>query len=1131
MALLETYPTWSLNSIVAITFTEKAAREMRDRVRQAISQRIYTSPNATQMAFWRRHEDSLESARIGTIHALAAQLLRANPVEAALDPGFQILDEVEATLLQDEAVEQALVALIDTPAAALLADYGVRTVRDVLKAFINRTAAQPFLEALANKSHHEWLQQWQQLQEADTSAMLSSIRADHALRNAMAWVNDKGEPADDALWTSWRIALSQYAIILNGDWIAVFNALTTLKDTITARGGSKKFWGDEETVKESRKQLQHIRKLAKSYLNQFIPPIAENDQQALYVMGWWYEAIGLATQTYTHLKTVQNVLDFDDLEALTVELLENHPLVAAHYVQYEFNHIMVDEFQDTNDAQRRIVYALCGIDAENAPSGRLFVVGDPKQSIYAFRGADVSVFDRVHHELLQRQGESVALSKSFRSHQHLVDTYNSLFSIILHREQSPVGAFTVGYEPVTHHRETPPSLQNPVTLIGLHQPKTDDKSNKLASDDFDLWEAMQVGQQLQAMVNNQTLIWERQTDTQRRLDYGDIAILFQSMTKTPLWERAFQQLGLPYMTIAGKGYFERQEVWDVQNLLATLHNPTDNLAVAAVLRSPIFGLSDDALLAYRLQKDVEGKPLPLWQALMNTHPPLEVTDAEVAEFAQQTLAFLHRLAGRVTIAELIEQALELTAFEATLTALPNGERRRANIKKLLTVAHRSQRVSLAEFQVYLRDMVSTEAREGEATLEAEGSITLMSVHKSKGLEFPVVVIGDASWSRDDYKPTLVFDPLVGPVCKIMGTEDVEEPSAYQLAIKYQRQRAEAERKRLFYVAATRAQDYLIISGEYKQSGWMGYLREVLSLPSNDDVLVGESALPAWGIQLQIPAAPARKDLHQRRAIRSGWTHIQHNEPPATSPLPLLQPLHIEIPGKRWHINATDLERLEDPSLQHKSSAFRRRVMGDTPAPIRPLVHGVNEKPAMAYVIGNVVHRALKVGLLPSQTTRDQFDYGLKTYAWEHGVIEPYQHEYAVAEARRLLQQYEKSKLGQILHHADPIFREYEFTYQHGSYIIHGIIDLLFYHEDRWHVLDFKTNRIITQNAPTFSQRFRYQMGAYAQAVEAYIGAVPQVWLYYLHPNYMYEMTESEWRGAMGDIEAVLNGVLANEGAR
>lgn len=1128
MALLEYYPTWPLNSIVAITFTEKAAREMRDRVRQTISQRIQSSVSPEQLAFWRQHEDSLESARIGTIHALAAQLLRANPVEAALDPGFQILDEVEATLLQDEAIEQALVALLQSSAVALLADYGVRVVRDVLKAFISQSAAQPLLDALAQTPPDQWLQHWQTLQQADNASMLDSIRADAILREAIAWINDQGTPGDDALWTNWRIATSQHAILQHGDWVAAYNALTVLKESISTRGGSAKGWGDDEAVRESKKQLKAIQERAKDYLKQIIPPIDDNDQHALQMLYWWRDAIELASQTYTHLKANQNTLDFDDLEVLTVALLENHPHVAAHYVQHEFNHVMVDEFQDTNDAQRRIIYALCGVETEQAPAGRLFVVGDPKQSIYAFRGADVSVFDRVRHELLQLGGEAVALNKSFRSHQRLINTFNDLFGVILQRESGAVGAFTVAYEAVSHHREATPDLQTPITIIGLHQPKSDNADSKLSGNDLDLWEAMQVGQHLQAMVNKQTPIWERHTNTYRPLQYGDIAILFQSMSKTPQWERAFQQLGLPYITIAGKGYFERQEVWDIQNLLATLHNPADNLALASVLRSPMFGLSDDGLLAYRLQHDADGKSHPLWVALMHTSPTLDSTDAAVAEFARHTLSVLHTLAGRVTIGELIEQALELTAFEATLTALPNGERRRANIKKLLTVAHRSGRVSLAEFRTYLDDMVSTEAREGEATLEAEGTITLMSVHKSKGLEFPVVVIGGADWSRNEYKPIVVFDPLVGPVCKITGVEKLEEPSAYQLAHKYQVQRAEAERKRLFYVAATRAQDALIISGEYKQAGWMGYLRTVLDLPANEDVLVGNSLLKDWGIQVQIPPVPSRHDLHQRRTIQSGWASIQQGNPPATAPLPLLRPLHIEVPGKRWHINATDLERLDDKDWQSKSVDFRRRVMRDMPAPVRPLVFGMNEKPMLAYVVGNVVHRALKVGLLPSQTTRDQFEYGLKTYTWEHGVIEPYQHEYVVAEARRLLQQYEKGRLGQMLQQAAPIHREYEFTYQHGNYIIHGIIDLLFQYEGKWHVLDFKTNRLVVQGIEQFSQKFRYQMGAYAQAVEAHTQTTPQVWLYYLHPNQLYEMPETYWRAAMSNIEVVLNGVLASE---
>lgn len=1078
IALLEANPTWSLTSIVAITFTEKAAREMRDRVRTAIAQRIAGGVDVT---VWRRHEAALDSARIGTIHSLCAQILRANPVEAQLDPEFEVLDEVEAALLRHEAVELALSHLTasGTDASQLLLHYEVRAVRDLLYRMAGRAVVRQLATSFQDHDHPlALLQYWEDLWREDARQILETVRNDYDLQGLLHWIDDMPHPTHDKLWTYWQIILDQRDSLLSDDFPAVVTALEALRG-IKVNVGAAKAWGGKEALTAIKEVLKDIRGRAEAYLEMILPSPGELDQRAARILFWWREAVLAVWDAYETLKTERNALDFDDLEILTVDLLSHHPSVAARYNQNEFNHVMVDEFQDTNAMQLKIVNALCGLG-----QGRLFVVGDPKQSIYAFRGADVSVFGQVRDDILAKGGRLLSLSCSFRSHERLVTIYNQVFAQILQRESGPVADFFVDYDAMVAHREAMPHHAAPVMIMSFN-------SKEINATEKRQWEALQMGQNLQQMIADRVLVWDKGDETYRPITYGDVAILFQSMTHTSLYERIFQHLGIPYITVAGRGYFDRQEVWDVMNLLAALHSPADDLALAAVLRSPMFAVSDDALLALRL--DVRQS---LWDTVMADQVDVPSDDRESLQFARQTLQTLQVLAGRVPIAELLEHALEATAFEATLASLPNGMQRCANISKLLNVARRSRRISLSEFNAYLRDMVNVEAREGEAALEASGVVTLMSVHKSKGLEFPLIVLADASWSRRPDEPALLIDPLVGAVCKVRSDEgdQMEKPVAYQLAQKYGKERERAERKRLLYVAATRAQDYLIVSGSEKSGEhWLGQMMEAMDGLADIQIFETPSNLD------DLKATDVSATLWDEMARQPQLSEDQ-------TPLPLLRDIAPNQEAMYWHINATDLEKLHDRRARRD---LRQILVGEMPGPIKPVIA---REPMRAFVVGELVHRALGVGLLP-RAMKDM----LIAYAAELGVQEP---EAVVAEVLDLLRQYERSEVAAMLVRAEEVYRELPFVYQHDRIVVHGVIDVLFRLEDQWHVLDYKTG-----GATPHSRRYLHQVGAYARAVEQQTGQTPLVWLYFLTPNQLLQVSETDWRPAVARLGQEIDSVL------
>jgi ATP-dependent helicase/nuclease subunit A len=916
VALLDAHPDWPLTSLVAITFTENAAREMRDRVRQAIEQRIERAPDAVILQRWRDHQAALDSARISTIHSLCASILRANAAEAGIDPGFDVADEFDSAVLAEEAVEQGLSWLVEEnhPAVRLLLEYGPTAVREQVRRYIDDPDwADPWPEA-----PEETLLRWQAAYEDHARRVLSRLRKTEDFRSALMWAPPDGWPTGpDKIVENWRTILEDRDRFIereNGlEWdLGVLSTWAGIK----LQGGSAKAWGSDSVVQDARAILKTIRERCQGAIKEIGAPTGEADRRAAELLPLWAEAVRRVQRVYRQLKARSRFLNFSDLETLTRKLLKDHPGVAARYRDAEFKHILVDEFQDTNRAQREIIYALAGPERP----GSLFVVGDPKQSIYRFRGADISVFNDVRQQILLAGGQEVPLSTSFRSHTRLVEAFNAIFAGLFGiTDDDPVSA-AHAVEPGEPMRANRPTAGAGPCLEILSIDPDCAESGRSSVDELRHWEAWTLARALrQGVESGGSQVWDRRSDSYRPLTYGDVAVLVYSSNSMPAIETAFKVMGVPYITVAGKGYFDRQEVADVLNLLKAIHNPADDLALATALRSPLYNLSDDDLLALRMQRGADGSRLPLWSVLAGvarSHGPA-VPNLERLAFARESLLGLRGLAGRATAAELLTRALEETAYLATLSSLPDGERRVGNVDKLLTIARRSGRINLGEFAAYLEARAEQETREGEALLESGGAVQIMTIHKSKGLEFPIVMLFDASRQGRNTMPVLAVDPALGPVCQIAlenGTPD-EQPFAYRLA----RQRAErldaAEKTRLLYVAMTRAQDRVIVSGDKggKANTWLTQLGATLKLPDTLDGDEERLISQAWGnCLLHIPRAqPAPEELAPIRAETAAWDRLDEQPVPGVEPYapPLLAPVPVDRSAPARFLNATDLALL------------------------------------------------------------------------------------------------------------------------------------------------------------------------------------------------------------------------------
>ncbi|MCC6616222.1 MAG: UvrD-helicase domain-containing protein [Anaerolineae bacterium] len=1137
LALLDANPDWALNQLVAITFTQKAAQEMRDRVRMALDERLqdaHQHNDAEAISLWSARVSAMDSARIDTIHALCAAILRQNAAEAGIDPAFEVLDEMGARILLETVLDDlfADLALNNDPAIQLFRVYGARDIRQSLIDHIAVSVNPP-----PEDVYERWCQAWNEVAADSIRALL----ADETFAAAADWQPPGGFPTgDDAILRVWQTCLMHLGSLRRSDDFAVqLSALDSLSSAINLQGGGAKIWGSKEAVAESRAQLRIIRDSVRNVLADIGDPPNEHDEIAASLLPLWASLLRRAHQVYSDAKYERSALDFDDLESYTRTLLTEHPPIRARYQRGEFKHLLVDEFQDTSDTQWQIVRSL----ADPETPGALFIVGDAKQSIYAFRGADVRVFDQARAHIGRVGGSEVTLARSFRTHAPLVGFFNNLFSHLLVRETGSLAAeFQVEMgRPMEAARDSAPDDAPCVELLLIDRNALPEGEEDKAIRARRL-EAATIARRIHAMVAQEVLVYDRKLKQTRPIRYDDCALLFRAMRDAPLYEDVFKDMELPFVTVAGRGYYERQEVWDILNLLRALHNPGDHLSLAAALRSPLFALSDDALFALRSRQDDTGQIPRLWDALADPDGVPEDEHARL-RYAQAVLTDLQRLAGRVTIAELIDAALDATHYLALLTGLPDGARRRSNIEKLVEKARMSGHTTLGEFTRYLADLTQLEAREGEASLDSEGSVTLMTVHKSKGLEFPVVFLVDASREGGGGQGNVVMHDGAGQLaCKVY--DDVEakavETFAYRRLRAVQRAREDAESRRLLYVAATRAQDRLIVSGQaarkndgnWSASGWLGTLLNLLELNDweSDGTLTfdwGQMAISIVGESSESPTPAAASSAAQ--------TDVWHLPDVTPQMPPLMASVELAADAPARSLTATQIANLGAfaVDLPHRS-LYRQRLLRsflhDTPERVARVVN--TPQRVSGRRIGEIVHRALRAWKFP--TDQDDLSGLLRGYAWEEGLVDPAEITEAVNEARMLLARIRHSDLYARVdeaYHDLRFYAEVPFVFQTDRRVIHGKIDALIRDASgAWAIIDYKSSTVLggyrEATLVDHARRYHLQMGVYASAVRRLLdGITPQVYIHYIRYNHTIQVATADWEAALDALESNIGDLL------
>ncbi len=806
-----------VENILAITFTKKAAREMRERVSRGLLERRGAGGGQGL-------DDVLQDAYIHTFHAFCTRTLRSYAFEAGLAPDFGVAEDLEAARLLDCAVLEGLRGRLERDDEDLLrllrgrrfselqkhVGHLIRSRHGTAIALLDETAEHDRILTILRNIERYYAELLAQLRSLVTSPDASEAMHRNVER-LVTWhhENPKGCP-DDTVTPEEGTSIFR-------EWWEQVKAL---------RAGPKQV-EFRELVVELKEQLK---RLEAAYFDLHTIP----DRAALMRLA---EEAG---ERYRLTKREANRLDFDDLQHLTIGLLRDRPDVRKE-LSGQFRVILVDEFQDTNRTQKKLLDTL-RLNPEEAaamgrPPTRFLFVGDRKQSIYRFRGADVSVFRELEKQWVgeKTQGRRLHFADNFRSSPELLEFFNAFFTSAM-----AVGgghSFSVDYEPddnllpgwqTTDEGETGAGKRAlPVDLIVGCSDGSETEKRQI--------EAANVAERLLEIVHPEQGLRIPDSEGGRILRFDDIALLLRRMTHAGIYEEAFRQAGIPYVLTQSSGLYERLEVRDLINLVRFLIRPLNPLARLAFLRSPAVLMPDPVLPELLSIPDRRWLPETFteygWKPIM---AGLKLDDSVHARLKHAITAIdsLRRRMSILPVSELLEELIERLDLDTVDGLDPAGLRMQANRHKLVEQTRIWERAEQGfgpeAFLRRIDDIRRLGIREPEAPAVGGRAVTIMTIHQAKGLEFPVVVLPDLS-HRSHHRLGSVFvtdQNTLGMKFVLPSEQTAHDTLSYLENKEIDTAQELAERQRLLYVAMTRAKHHLILAGELNldkldkdPSGW------------------------------------------------------------------------------------------------------------------------------------------------------------------------------------------------------------------------------------------------------------------------------------------------------------------------
>jgi len=1057
-----------IQHIAAVTFTNKAAGELKLRLREKLDEARGGSPEVEEALKF------LEEASIGTIHSFCAQILRERPVEACVDPDFEELNEQEAGRLYQSAFRAWLERRLNDDSPGLRRAFARLSWRD------SWDDSAP-LEQLqwAGRKLVEW-RDYPAAWRRDAFAREEEIRSIVRRVRELAEMSARPRRVTDSLYRALE-PVRHTAVWIErheGDFDALEARLLKLGRDLRrdSRKGSGPY-GDvtREALVTRRDELAH-------WIDDFRRRADADLAAALRE-----EMIGLVDE-YEQRKRGAGKLDFVDLLIQVRNLVRKNAEV-RRYLQNRFSHLFVDEFQDTDPLQSEILLLLAADDpAESnwdrvrpAP-GKLFLVGDPKQSIYKFRRADMVLYRQIRDGLMERGAGFVQLAKSYRS----VPNIQRFINIAFETEMTgDVEAAQAEYRPLEQERG---EIADRPSVIALPVPRP--YKSRIAKEAINRSLPDAIAAFVAWIVNESGWNYLSQSGISQRFRARDICVLFRRRTQggsdlTREYARALEARGIEHLLAGSKSFHRREEIEAMRAALTAIEWPDDELHVFATLKGSLFAIADEILLRYR---HAHGRLHPF-------HRPAEF-DAAFAPVADALalLGELHRARNRRPFAATVNALTEATRAHAGFVLRPGGNQILANVARLADLARSYEVSGGISFRGFVEELAAQaekeEAAEAPVLEEDSDGVRLMTVHGAKGLEFPVVILADVTANLAAREPDQFIDgerKLAAVRLLRCAPWELVENEAREAA------RERAEGVRVAYVAATRARDLLVVPaiGDEAFEGWLAPLNKAL-YPSRADWRKSSKAAgcPEFGHATVIDRPLDYGD--DEISVRPGQVRPEHG----THEVVWWDPrkLALDVEGG-FGVRLTEMLKKDDGSSLSQYGEWQAERARVLEAGARPefdvfLASQVKEAPESACRVevefasergarpggrrfGTLVHAVMRD--IELNATHDQIEHICEWNARAIG---------ATAEERDAAPDAVEAALRHPLleaaRAASRCYREYPVALAlEGGRVLEGVIDLAFEQDGRWTIVDFKTDA----DSEEARARYERQLQWYAVAME------------------------------------------------
>ena len=1056
------------DQIVAITFTRKAAAEMKRRIWLEVCCRL--GEPKQDVGYWIPLLKAVPKSPIGTIHAFATRILRDFPLESGVDPLFSVEDSGQMPEAVGQAVDAAMQQMDGDEVwqplmRQVLRYFPGKDLRWILGSVAGNPDRLDILKNAASQDSGEII--WENvvkpvMDNLDEMWLIQGVRL-------VTPTSKTGAKVHEAVVSSWEDLKAE-------DYSVRFQALDRILGQLYTGKGSGRKLSEKDPATPALNVLQEqMQPLI--WLNGIVNMKMERLSQQLSEILW-----KISDRTWDLLVETRRrtpALSFDDLEMYSLELLERSQC-REHVIEtlkQKYRYFFIDEFQDTNQVQWRIVRPLITDDEKLMP-GRLFIVGDPKQSIYGFRGADVTVFNRVKDRIAGiegNHGKDVLLDRNFRSTPDILN----FVDLVCGKMMLGGAEYEVPFQRLHSERKNLPDGE-----VGLLINYTGDDSGNpdKVSEKYQWCELL--AQHIQRMVSS------------CRFDYGDIAVMFPARTRLAEMEAALYKYAIPFTVYKGTGFWKRQEIQDLTSFLIWLSEPFRKIELYTVLRSPLFGFSDEQLMVLNQY----WHDFPFKKPVMAMGDILPELQAEMITGAQTILLAAVEISGRTPVYSILESFLVETGGFGSYSALPEGEQVPENIQQFLEIICKMDHErplplhSLVRQLIGLRD--SQDPFDSSMNVELkQNTVTLMTVHASKGLEFPVVYLTGLEQGRRFQGNKFLLDETEGvgyhiPDYSSHGSS--QKNAVYKILEKRMGQKDLSEYKRLLYVAMTRAQNclYLILTQpsrpsqrsmmflQPRENTWLFWVVDALNLMAEDLEKSIKYVHTRDGQEIGI-GLYTLEDSSTAEANREFGTSFLADlllmEP---QPMPArTEPIQDTVRGKRiFSVTELDLFR------KSPDDYFRRYIL-NIPEHFK---HLSSQSPAdLAQLTGNAFHGLMEHEMDSDYEKAEEF---LRHYAGRSRLNEKEAQLFRnrVLDMLAGLSSWPEWDTLKAL----PGYRELSFSLETRNGIINGTIDWLVEDHGRWIIVDYKTSKWTGGDLDNWMKEHReeyeFQMQVYALAANRFL---------------------------------------------